>query len=226
VAAALFDLHDQAQQRARELVADPAAALLVVDVDPDALPTAQAVAVIGVRDCDVLYAAPAGECGTPERSAVMDRLDALFADRCVVEEPDFTGPLSRFPDRLICQPDQSFQPGPDPVHPWAAPHSKARPSVARIWAPWFGWTDRSSSTIPSIPSAWGDDVPLAWSRSLDLVADGRSMVDLLHRIADGSEPVWERAAWMVDGYGEPDLSWTAGGTAWGQLPDGAYPPLG
>jgi hypothetical protein len=41
---------------------------------------------------------------------------------------------------------------------------------------------------------------------LDLVADGLSMAGLLHRIADGTEPVWEKAAWLVDGYGEPDLS--------------------
>ncbi|MFD4763785.1 hypothetical protein ACFWOJ_34610 [Streptomyces sp. NPDC058439] len=27
----------------------------------------------------------------------------------------------------------------------------------------------------------------------------------LHRIAAGTEPVWERANWIVDGHGEPDL---------------------
>jgi hypothetical protein len=205
-AAKLWEQHAEAQALAQELVADPTAVLLVVNVEPDALPNAQAVAVVGVRDRGVLYSAQAGEHGTPEREAVLDRLDSLLADLRVVEEPDFMGPSSRYPHRLISAPGQPLVPGLDPQHPWAAPHSKAHPSVARIWAPWFAWTDRPSSTTAYVPSDWGGDVPLAWSRSLDLVADGRSMAGLLHRIADGVEPVWERAAWTTDGYGVPDLS--------------------
>jgi len=29
----------------------------------------------------------------------------------------------------------------------------------------------------------------------------------VHRIADGTKPVWEKAAWTIDGHGEPDMSW-------------------
>lgn len=74
------------------------------------------------------------------------------------------------------------------------------PSVARIWAAWFGWTDHPGSTIPSVPR---DGTAVPWGRSLNVVADGRSMAVLLHRIADGTEPVREKAAWTTDGYGTP-----------------------
>ncbi|OUD03011.1 hypothetical protein [Streptomyces swartbergensis] len=197
----MWEQHDQAQVLARELVADPAAVLLVVDVARDALPTGQAVAVVTVHDGQVLYAAPAGEYGTPERDAVLNRLDALLADRRVVEEPDHMGPLGRYPDALLRLPGEPVPPGRDPRHPWAAPHSKANPSVARIWSGWFGWTDYPYSMIPSVPR---DGTAVPWTRSLDVAADGRSMVGVLHRIADGTEPVWEKAAWTVDGHGVPE----------------------
>ncbi|MET8566086.1 hypothetical protein ABZV75_38070 [Streptomyces flaveolus] len=198
----LWEQHDQAQALARELVADPAAVLLVVDVEPDSLPEAQGVAVVGVRDRQVLYAAEAGEYGSPERGAVLDRLDALLAGRRVVEEPDFMGPHSRYPHALLRLPNSGpVTSGRDPLHPWAAPSSAANDSVTRIWAGWFGWTDRHSSTTACAPWEWSGDLPMPWSRSLDLAADGLSMAGLLHRIADGTEPVWERAAWTVDGHG-------------------------
>ncbi|EPD88943.1 hypothetical protein ACH4LN_33170 [Streptomyces albus] len=41
---------------------------------------------------------------------------------------------------------------------------------------------------------------MPWSRSLDAAVDGQSMARLLHRIAEGAEPVWERAAWRADGH--------------------------
>ncbi|MEU8718195.1 hypothetical protein [Streptomyces sp. NPDC048663] len=196
----MWEQHDQAQTLARELVADPAAVLLVVDVERDALPSAQGVAVVGVRDHQVLYTAQAGEYGTSERGEVLDRLDALLADRRVVEEPDHMGPSSRYPHRLISQPGQPLQSGPDPQHPWAAPHSNVYPSVARIWSAWFAWTNYPGDTIASIPQ---DGAGVPWSRSLDVAEDGRSMATLLHRIADGTAPVWERAAWTLDGHGVP-----------------------
>ncbi|MEU9349183.1 hypothetical protein AB0D74_49100 [Streptomyces sp. NPDC048278] len=210
VPAALFEVHDQAQQHARRLVADESAVLLVVDVEPDALPTAQAVAVVDVHAGEVLYAAPAGEYGTPERGEVLDRLDALLADRRVVREPDHMGPYSRYPGALLHLPGSVVQPGLDPQHPWATSHHrKENPSVASIWSGWFGWTDYPGETIPSVPR----DGAVPWSRSLDVAADGRSMSAVLHRIAAGTEPVWERAAWTTDGHGEPDLSWDRRRTA-------------
>ncbi|MEU0857505.1 hypothetical protein ABZ352_18980 [Streptomyces griseofuscus] len=198
----MWEQHDQAQALAGELVADPAAVLLVVDVAPDSLPEAQGVAVVGVRDRQVLYAAEAGEYGSPERGVVLDRLDALLTGRRVVEEPDFMGPSSRYPHALLRLPNSGpVVSGRDPLHPWAAPSSAANDSLTRIWAGWFGWTDRHSSTTACAPWEWSGDLPMPWSRSLDPAADGRSMAGLLHRIADGTEPVWERAAWTVDSHG-------------------------
>ncbi|MEV7595487.1 hypothetical protein AB0O42_35010 [Streptomyces sp. NPDC089922] len=201
-ATTMWEQHDQAQLLARKLVADPAAVLLVVEVEPGSLPEVQGVAVVSVRDGRVLYAAQAGEQGSPERGAVLDRLDVLLADRRVVEEPDFMGPTSRYPHALLRLPRSGpVASGRDPLHPWAAPHSEANDSVTRIWAGWFGWTDHHSSTHVCAPWERGGDIPMPWSRSLDLAADGRSMAGLLHRIADGTEPVWERAAWTLDGHG-------------------------
>ncbi|MFD7868489.1 hypothetical protein [Streptomyces sp. NPDC059783] len=198
----MWEQHDRAQVLARELVADPAAVLLVVDVAPDSPPGAQGVAVVGVRDREVLYAAEAGEYGSAERGAVLDRLDVLLEGRRVVEEPDFMGPSSRYPHALLRLPtDEPVVPGREPLHPWAVSFTEENPSVSRIWAGWFGWTDRPSYTRPCVPWEWGGGIPMPWSRSLDPAADGLSMARLLHRIADGTEPVWERAAWRVDGHG-------------------------
>lgn len=195
----MWGQHEQAQVLARELVADPTAVLLVVDVEPDSLPQAQGVAVVSVHEGQVLYAAEAGEHDSPERGAVLDRLDALLASRRVVEEPDHMGPLHRYPHALLRLPNSGpVVSGRDPLHPWAAPHSSANASVARIWASWYAHTDYPYSTIPCLPGH-GETVP--WSRSLNVAADGKSMADLLHRIADGTEPVWERAAWTLDGHG-------------------------
>ncbi|GAA2686832.1 hypothetical protein [Streptomyces lunalinharesii] len=189
----MWEQHEQAQVLARELVADTGAVLLVVDVEPGALPAEQAVAVVAMHDGHALYTAPAGEYGTAERRAVLDQLDALLADRRVIREPTFMGPASRYPDALLRLPDQPIQLGPDPLHPWAT-RSTLDPAVAGIWSAWFGWTDSPGSTIPSVPR---DGQPVPWTRSLDVVADGRSMAGVLHRIADGTEPVFSRAAWRT-----------------------------
>ncbi|MFJ9620026.1 hypothetical protein [Streptomyces noursei] len=170
----MWEQHDQTQALARELVAGTGAVLLVVDVGPGALPTVQAVAVavVAVHDGQALYTALAGEHGTAERGAVLDQLDALLADRRVVREPTLMGPASRYPDALLRLPGQPIQLGPDPLHPWAT-RSTADPAVAGIWSAWFGWTDSPESTIPSVPR---DGRPVPWTRSLDVVADGRSML--------------------------------------------------
>ncbi|MFF3720537.1 hypothetical protein [Streptomyces prasinus] len=49
-----------------------------------------------------------------------------------------------------------------------------------------------------------DGVAVPWTHSLDVAEDGRSMAGVLHRITAGTEPVWERAAWTVDGHGVPE----------------------
>ncbi|MGW7090049.1 hypothetical protein ACWGH2_42070 [Streptomyces sp. NPDC054871] len=195
----MWEQHDQAQTLARELVEDPTAVLLIVDVEPETLPGLAAVAVVSVANHEVLYAGPAGEYGTAQRSAVIGQLDALLADRRVVEEPDHMGPLRRYPQALLRLPNSGpVASGRDPLHPWAAHHSSANASVARIWSSWYAHTDSPYSTVPCL-HGHGETVP--WSRSLDVAADGRSMAGLLHRIADGTEPVWERAAWTLDGHG-------------------------
>uniref|UniRef100_UPI003F491DAD hypothetical protein n=1 Tax=Streptomyces sp. CA-136453 TaxID=3240050 RepID=UPI003F491DAD len=198
-AAALFVEHDQAQRDARQLVADESALLLVVDIDPEALPDTQAVAVVRVHDHHVLYTSPAGEYGTPERAAVLDRLGALLAGHPLVRELDHMGPTHRYPARLLCPPgERLYRQGDEPQ--WAG----RQESIAAIWARWFGWTDHPTSTIPSVPR---DGATVPWSRSLDVAGDGQSMTALLHRIAVGTEPVWDRALWTTDGHGDPDLSW-------------------
>ncbi|MFE2045915.1 hypothetical protein ACFXAZ_34350 [Streptomyces sp. NPDC059477] len=206
VPAALFTAHDQAQQLARELVTDQRAVVLAVDAESGSLPGAQTVAVVGLRDRELLFAGPAGAPGTVQRTDLVARLDALLADRLVVKETDSMGPSSRSPYALVKEKGVPVAPGPHPLHPWASVHSHDA-SLGKIWAGWFGWTDHPSSTIPCLPWEWGGDVPLAWSRSLNLETDARSMTEVLHRIADGTEPVWKNAAWLLDGHGEPDLIW-------------------
>lgn len=195
----MWEQHHQAQLLARELVADRSAVLLVVEVEPDSLPGQQGVAVVGVRDRRVLYSAEAGEYGSVERAAVLDRLDALLTDRCVVKEPDHMGPFRRLPQALLRLPN--VIPGAadrGQRRPWAGEGSTVRTSVAQVWAPWYAYTDSAYSTYPCVPG-YGAAVP--WTRSLDVAADGQSMAGVLHRIADGSEAVWERAAWVLDGHG-------------------------
>lgn len=46
---------------------------------------------------------------------------------------------------------------------------------------------------------------VAWDCTAQAADDARVQAALLHRIAEGTEPVWERARWIEDGHGEPDL---------------------
>ncbi|MGW4490475.1 hypothetical protein [Streptomyces sp. NPDC004376] len=195
-AAAMWEQHEQGQALARELLADPTAVLLVVDVARDALPIAQAVAVVSVRDGETLYEAIAGEPGGPERVAATGRLDAVLADRRVVEETDFMGPPSRSPRDLVYEPGKPWY-GSDPAHPWATPEC----SVAGVWKGWFAWRHSEVSTIASVPL---DGMEVPWPRTLDVAADGRAMLGVVQRIADGTEPVWDQATWLLDGHGEPE----------------------
>ena len=61
----------------------------------------------------------------------------------------------------------------------------------------------SDLTVAAIP--WerdtGDQMP--WSRTAAADVDGQDLAALLHRIAEGTEPVWENTAWTVDGHGIP-----------------------
>ncbi|MBP5942574.1 hypothetical protein F3K43_47375 [Streptomyces sp. LBUM 1476] len=47
---------------------------------------------------------------------------------------------------------------------------------------------------------------VAWERTAQAADDARGLVVLLHRIAEGTEPVWDQAAWTADGHGVPDPS--------------------
>lgn len=193
----MWEQHAQAQVMARELVADQAAVLLVVDADPEGPPGTQAVAVLQIHDHRVLYTAQAGEHGTPERAAVVDRLDVLLADRRVVRECDHGGLATRIPFTLVSLPREMLPSAVIAEHAWM---SSEVSSVAGVWVAWYAWTDNPSSTLPAAP---GYGKQIAWQRSLDLASDAQSMTALLHRIADGTEPVWEKARWVADGHGVP-----------------------
>ncbi|MFB6539323.1 hypothetical protein ACFCY8_33555 [Streptomyces noursei] len=111
---------------------------MVVDVEPDAAPTAQVVAIVTAHDAQILYAAPAGEYGSKERGEALDRLDALLADRRVVHKPNFTGPAARYPRALLRLLRQSIQPGADPRHPWAVrstAHAQRRADLVGLVRP-------------------------------------------------------------------------------------------
>ncbi|MEU7072322.1 hypothetical protein AB0B30_34800 [Streptomyces narbonensis] len=196
-AVTMWEKHAQAQSLARELVADPAAVLLVVDTDPGGLPDSQAVAVVRIPDHQVLSTAEAGEYGTPERAAVVERLDVLLAGRRVVRECDLMGPTARIPFSLISLPREMLPSAAIAEHAWM---SSEVLSVAGVWAAWYAWTDNPSSTLPAAP---GYGKQIAWQRSPFLASDAQSMTELLHRIADGAEPVWEKARWLADGHGVP-----------------------
>ncbi|MEV7567894.1 hypothetical protein [Streptomyces tanashiensis] len=196
-AVTMWEKHAQARAMARELVADPGAVLLVVDTNPEGLPGTKAVAVVQVHDHRVLYTAEAGEHGTPERAAVIDRLDVLLADRRVVRECDHRGPTTRIPFSLISLPREMLPSAAIAEHAWM---SSELSSVSDVWVAWYAWTDNPSSTLPAAP---GYGRQIAWQRSLDLVSDAQSMTALVHRIADGTEPVWEKARWVADGQGVP-----------------------
>ncbi|MGP9023189.1 hypothetical protein ACT1U9_32895 (plasmid) [Streptomyces sp. BR1] len=206
-AVALFAVHARAQERARQLLADEDAVLLVVAADP-AAPAEKgpdSVAVLGIRDRRTLYAAEAGQDATAQRAAVLDDLDALLAERTVVHESHET-PATRYPSRLLQTAGQhllTVEMG--EAHPWATGRSRAGRVVGTLWAEWFAWTSHPTSYYPGTP--WeSTGIALPWHRSTAAEDDARGLAALLQQIADGSTPAWPGALWVADRKGEPDLS--------------------
>ncbi|MFF9785665.1 hypothetical protein [Streptomyces nigrescens] len=206
-AVCLWNDHQAAQAQARELVADHNAVLLVLAAGPHppvrrsreaALDEPQTVAVIRLHDRAVLYRAPVGKDDSSERLRVLDHLDTLLADRRIMEEAGM-GPVSRHASRLLKPADQCLTPEHCRKHSWLSPHPDT-PRLDWLWAQWFAWTDHEMSQMAGVP----DDLPDYWTRSADAAADGNGLVDLLHRIADGTAPVWDKARWLTDGWGEPE----------------------
>ncbi|MBK6015819.1 hypothetical protein [Streptomyces sp. MBT53] len=202
LAVRLWTEHDTAQRAARELIANPSALLVVVAAEADRDAPPASVAVVRLHDRHVLYAAPAGTAGSAERAAVLDQLDELTTGAAVVWESD-RAPVNRYPTRLLAPADQPphFNAPSEEfrrVHPWAA---VATVYVASLWRAWYAWTSHPTSGHPDMP--WDGTLP--WSRSTAADDDGRGLVELLHRIADGTEPVWDQAAWVVDGHGAPSI---------------------
>ncbi|MGX1841185.1 hypothetical protein [Streptomyces diastaticus] len=206
-AAGLYDRHAKAQRFAREIVADPGAALVVVAAGPGEYAQPETVAVIRVQDQELLHEGPAGVYGTPERAALLDRLDVLLDGRRVVHETD-RGPVSRYPSMLVTPPGQLVSSERDALHPWLSPHRESAEKadyVSRLWRNWFAWTRDEWTSMASEPWDQERGAWVAWECTAQAAEDARGLVALLHRIAEGTEPVWERARWIEDGHGEPEL---------------------
>lgn len=203
-AVAVWTAHDRARQFARELAGDPTATLLVVTAGPGEYPQPETVAVVRVHDQELLHAGPAGAYGTPERAAVLHRLDQLLDGRRVAHETD-QGPAGRYPAMLVTPPGQLISSSRDGLHTWLRPHRESAETaayVSRLWRRWYAWTRDEQSCDASPPwdrerGAW-----TAWDRTADAATDARALAALLHRIAGGTEPVWNHAAWL-DGHGTP-----------------------
>jgi len=201
----LWERHDQAQTLARELVADPAAALVVVAAEAGEYAQPTTVAVVRVHDQELLHTGPAGTYGTKERAAVLDRLDVLMDGRRIVHETD-RGPVSRYPGILVTPPGQLVSSDRDGLHRWLRPHrtsAERADYVSRLWRNWFGWSRDAWSTMANDPWDSERGVWVGWDRTTDAGADGIGLAALLHRIAAGTEPVSEQATWTVDGHGLP-----------------------
>jgi hypothetical protein len=206
-AAGLYAAHAKAQRYAREIVADPAAALVVVAAGPGEYAQPETVAVIRVHDQELLHEGPAGAYGTPERGALLDRLDVLLDGRRIVHETD-RGPVSRYPSMLVTPPGQLVSSERDGLHGWLSPHRESAEKadyVSRLWRNWFAWTRDEWTSMASEPWDQERGVWVAWECTAQAADDARGLVALLHRIAEGTEPVWERARWIEDGHGEPEL---------------------
>ncbi|MDQ0689037.1 hypothetical protein QFZ56_008083 [Streptomyces achromogenes] len=206
-AAGLYAAHAKAQRFAREIVGDPGAALVVVAAGPGEYAQPETVAVIRVHDQELLHEGPAGAYGTAERGALLDRLDVLLDGRRVVHETD-RGPVSRYPSMLVTPPGQLVSSERDGLHPWLSPHRESAEKadyVSRLWRNWFAWTRDEWSSMASEPWDQERGVWVAWECTAQAADDARVLVALLHRIAEGTEPVWERAQWIEDGHGEPEL---------------------
>ncbi|UJV47317.1 hypothetical protein [Streptomyces sp. AMCC400023] len=206
-AAGLYAAHAKARRFAREIVSDPAATLLVVAAGPGEYAQPETVAAFRVHDQELLHAGPAGTYGTPERGALLDQLDQLLDGRRVVHETD-RGPVSRYPSMLVTPPGQLVSSERDGLHAWLSPYRESAEKadyVSRLWRQWFAWTRDEWSSMASEPWDQERGVWVAWDCTADAATDARALVALLHRIAEGTEPVWERAQWIEDGHGEPEL---------------------
>jgi hypothetical protein len=217
-AVALYADHVKARQLAGELVDDHDAVLLVVAgcggadchvvADPGEYVSPETIAVIRVHDQELLHAGEAGRYGTAQRQATLDRLDTLLEGRRVVHETD-RGPVSRYPAILVTPPGQVVSSGRDNLHTWLRPYrgsAEKADYVSRLWRQWFAWTRDEFSSMASEPWDWERGTTLAWEQTAQAAADAQTMTALLHRIAAGTEPIWERATWILDGHGEPDLN--------------------
>ncbi|MFJ4988794.1 hypothetical protein ACIP9H_33960 [Streptomyces sp. NPDC088732] len=207
-AAALYANHASAQQFAHEIVTSPAAALVVVAGGPGEYAQPETVAVLRVHDQELLHAGPAGAYGTVERGAVLDRLDALLDGQRIVHETDM-GPVSRYPHMLVTPPGEHLSSARAHLHSWLSPYresSEKAAYVSRLWRHWFAWTRDEWSTVADEPRGHEPGIrTIAWDRSASAVDDAHTVAALLQRIAEGTEPVWERARWVEDGHGKPDL---------------------
>ncbi|MGW3628059.1 hypothetical protein [Streptomyces sp. NPDC000880] len=214
-AAALYADHAKARRFAQELVEDHDAVILVVAAGPGEYASPETIAVIRVHDQELLHAGEAGTYGTAEWQATLDRLDVLLEGRRVVHETD-RGPVSRYPSILVTPPGQLVSSERDGLHAWLRPHRESVDKadyVSRLWRQWFAWTRDEWSSMASEPWDWERGTRLAWEQTTQAAADAKTMTALLHRIAAGTERVWERATWILDGHGEPDLSRTRRRTA-------------
>ncbi|MER0450177.1 hypothetical protein ABR738_37600 [Streptomyces sp. Edi4] len=208
-AVAVYAAHVKARRFARELVEDTGAVLLVVGAGPDDQSPPQTVAAVRVHDQELLHEADAGAYGSAERKALLDRLDVLLDGRRIVHETD-RGPACRYPSILVTPPGQHLHSDRD-THAWLRPHRESAEKadyVTRLWRHWFAWTRDEYSSMASEPWDRESGTTLAWEQTTRAAADGRSLTVLLHRIAAGTEPVWEHAHWLADGHGEPELSST------------------
>ncbi|MGW2110711.1 hypothetical protein [Streptomyces sp. NPDC001948] len=204
----VYAAHVKARRFARELVDDTNAVLLVVAAGPGDQSPPQTVAAVRVHDQELLHVGEAGTYGTPERQALLDRLDTILDGRRIVHETD-RGPVGRYPCILLTPSGQRVSSERDGLHTWLRPHRESVDKadyVTRLWRQWFAWTRDEFSSMASEPWDWETGTTLAWEQTTQAAVDARAMVALLHRIAAGTEPVWERAHWIVDGHGEPDLN--------------------
>ncbi|MYW65597.1 hypothetical protein GTY65_16250 [Streptomyces sp. SID8379] len=198
---AAFAIHDGAQQHARQALAEDGTVLLVVADDPDA-PGATGpatVAVVGLQDGHLLYAAEAGQHSSTQRADVVDQLDTLLAGRRVLTESD-RDEGHRIASRLLDNGERPRPAGTTDAHPWVWGGG----TVATFWREWFAWTDHPGSYYPSMP--WRAGIDLPWPRTAAADHDARHLATLVQQIADGSSPVWPGALWMADQKGQPDLS--------------------
>lgn len=116
-------------------------------------------------------------------------------------------PASRYVHRLLVPPHQGIPVELCEAHPWLDAYASSRGAAvaARIWREWYAWTTHPTSTIPGMPQERDGGYLVPWSRTAAADVDGQDLAVLLHRIAEGTEPVWERAAWRVDGHGIPSI---------------------